>query len=144
MTLRLPAGVKRGVDRLAAKLGHKPAQIGARLIEEGLRRRDFPQIELRDTAAGRVAYLQGTRLAVYWVAKRIKQGLTVDELARDLDLPPARIQSALAYAAAYPDEIELDADEVEANQAWAEAQESAWRAGRSGGRDSKRRRQSTR
>ncbi|HEV2318404.1 MAG TPA: hypothetical protein VGV18_01545 [Verrucomicrobiae bacterium] len=43
MTLRLPKGVKRGVERLAARFGHKPAQLGASLIEEGLRRRDFPQ-----------------------------------------------------------------------------------------------------
>lgn len=73
LTVRLPTEVRRGVERLAAHLGHKPAQMGARRIGEGLRRRDFPQIDLRETAAGRVAYLAGTRLTVSWVTQQIRR-----------------------------------------------------------------------
>lgn len=141
MTLRLPAGVRRGVDRLAAQLGHKPAQVGARLIDEGLRRRDFPQIELRDTVAGRVAYIQGTRIAVYWVVQRINDGMTIEEFGREHDVPTAPVNAALAYSEVFRQEIERDLEDAAANQRWIEAQESAWRAGHRGhsrGRSSSR------
>src|SRR5881628_3717105 len=100
MTLRLPATVARGIERLASRFGHKPAQIGARLVEEGLRRRDFPQIDLRDTASGRVAYLKGTRFAVYWIVQRVRDGMSASHVAKEFDLQPAQVSAALAYAKA--------------------------------------------
>lgn len=128
MTLRLPKGVKRGVERLAARFGHKPAQLGARLIEEGLRRRDFPQIDLRETAAGRVAYIGGTRFAVYWVAGMVPGRMAVEAFAKEYDLPAERVRAALAYAHAFPDEIESDRAHAEANGKWIERQDAAARS----------------
>ena len=83
MTLRIQSMSSGAWERLAARFGHKPAQLGVRLIEEGLRRRDFPNIELRETAAGRVAYLAGTRLAVYWIAGLVPAETAVAAFARD-------------------------------------------------------------
>jgi uncharacterized protein (DUF433 family) len=128
MTLRLPADVARGVQRLAGRFGHKPAQVGVRLVEEGLRRRNFPQIDLRETASGRVAYLAGTRFAVYWVTEAITSGISVERFASDYQIPIERIRMALAYAARYPDEILADADQANANREWLERQESSYRA----------------
>src|SRR5580658_6320422 len=125
MTLRLAPEVARGVERLARRFGHRPAQVGARLVEEGLRRRDFPQIELRDTVAGRVSYLTGTRFAVYWVARAVKDGLTPEGFAKDFDVPVERVRAALAYASAFRDEIEGDVVHAEANRAWIQSQEAA-------------------
>ena len=130
ITLRVPNEVKRRMDSLAARFGHKPAQLGARLIEEGLRRRDFPQIDLRETAAGRVAYLGGTRLAVYWVAGLVPEQLTAEQFAREYDLPLARIRAALAYAQAFPEEIQSDRAHAQDNRKWIQQQDAAWRAGR--------------
>ena len=138
MTLRLPTEVRRGVERLAARAGHKPAQMGARLLEEALRRRDYPQIDLRETAAGRVAYLAGTRLAVHWVAQRIRDAKGLDRFARDYDLPIARVRAALAYAQSFPAEMERDLEEAEANRSWIEAQDTAWRMDRPGGRSDRK------
>lgn len=128
LTLRLPVEVRRGVERLAARLGHKPAQIGARLIEEGLRRRDFPQIDLRETAAGRVAYLAGTRLTVSWVVQQIRGGITAEDFAREHEVPGVRVRAALAYAKAFPEEIQRDLAEEEANRHWVKLQDAAWRS----------------
>jgi uncharacterized protein (DUF433 family) len=125
MTLRLSPEVARGVELLARRGGHRPAQVGARLVEEGLRRRDFPQIELRDTAAGRVGYLAGTRFAVYWVTRALRGGSTPEEFARKYALPVERVRGALAYAAAFPDEIEDDIARAEANRTWLESQQAA-------------------
>ncbi len=125
MTLRMPKGVKRGVERLAARFGHKPAQLGVRLIEEGLRRRDFPHIELRETAAGRVAYLAGTRFAVYWIAGLVPAQMAVAACAKEYDLTADRVRAALAYAQAFPKEIEADREHAEANLKWIDAQDAA-------------------
>jgi len=127
MTLRLPTEVRRGVERLAARSGHKPAQIGARLIDEGLRRREFPLIEIRETAAGRVAYVKGTRLAVYWVAQQIHRGMSPNQMARELELSLAQVNAALGYARVYTREIELDIEEADANRKWIEVQDSVGR-----------------
>lgn len=124
LTLRLPTEVARGVERLASRFGHRPAQLGARLVEEGLRRRDFPQIDLRETVAGRVAYLAGTRLAVYWIVRAIRNGASVEGLAGDYELPRERLRAALAYAEAFPREINSDMEHAEANKRWIEAQEA--------------------
>jgi uncharacterized protein (DUF433 family) len=129
MTLRVPAGVRRALERLASQLGYKPAHLGARLVEEGLRRRNFPQIDLRDTAAGRVAYLKGTRLAVYWIVERVRKGVTAERAARDFDVSAGQVNAALAYAEAFPSEIELDLEEAQANRHWLDLQELAWHAG---------------
>jgi len=130
MTLRLPKGVKRGVERLAARFGHKPAQLGARLIEEGLRRRDFPQIELRETASGRVAYVAGTRLAVHWVVQMVPAKMSLVAFARHYSLSAGRVRAALAYAQAFAEEIESDQAHAEANRKWIEAADAAARGGR--------------
>jgi uncharacterized protein (DUF433 family) len=125
MTLRLTPDVARGVELLARRFGHRPAQVGARLVEEGLRRRDFPQIELRDTVAGRVAYLAGTRFAVYWIARAIQGDLTAEEFAEEYELPSERVRAALAYAASFPEEVEGDIAHAEANRKWLENQQAA-------------------
>ena len=131
MTLRVPVGVRRSLERLAAQLGYKPAHLGARLVEEGLRRRHFPQIELRDTAAGRVAYLKGTRLAVYWLVERVRKGATAQKVARDFEISAGQMNAVLAYAAAFPSEIELDLEEAQSNREWLELHEAAWQGGNS-------------
>ena len=118
MTLRMPKGVKRGEERLAARFGHKPAQLGVRLIEEGLRRRDFPQIELRETAAGRVAYLAGTRFAVYWVSGLGPAWMKLETFAREYDMTTDRVRAAVAYARAFPNEIDSDREHAEGNRDW--------------------------
>jgi uncharacterized protein (DUF433 family) len=127
MTLRMPKGIKRGVERLAARFGHKPAQLGVRLIEEGLRRRDFPHIELRETAAGRVAYLAGTRFAVHWVAGLVPNKMALAAFAREYDLPDDRVRAAVAYAQAFPGEIDSDREHAEENRKWIEGQDAAAR-----------------
>ncbi len=128
MTLRLPAEVAQGVERLASRFGHKPAHLGARLVEEGLRRRDYPLVDLRETSAGRVAYVAGTRFTVYWVAQAVQGGKTAAEFAREYQLPLERVRSALAYAEAFPEEIAADRAHAEANRRWLEQQEASCRS----------------
>jgi len=123
MTLRLPLDVARSVQRLAGRSGHKPAQIGVRLVEEGLRRRDYPYIDLRETSSGRVAYIAGTRFAVYWVAQTVRGGVSIEKFAAEYTLPIERVRMALAYAESYPGEMLADSAQAEAHRSWLERQE---------------------
>jgi hypothetical protein len=91
MTLRLPEAVGLDLERFAARQGHKPAQLGAWFMDEAIRRRKHPLIDLRETSAGRVAYLNGTRYAVYWVARQVRGGLSAEAFAREFDLPLAQV-----------------------------------------------------
>ena len=127
MTLRLPEDLGLEVERAAARQGSKAAQLGAWFIEEGIRRRKHPLIDLRETSAGRVAYINGTRLAVYWVIQQVPTRRSVEAFAQDYGLSVAQIRAALAYAATYPGEIELDARQAESNLAWIQQQDAAAR-----------------
>src|SRR5262249_37572441 len=138
MTLRLPSDVRRAVERLAAQQGHKPAQIGARLVEEGIRRRHYPQIELRETAVGRVAYIKGTRLAVYWIAERAREGMSTEGIGREFEISQTQVGAALVYSKAFAEEIDNEIEEARTNRTWLEAQESAWCAGHRVGREKRR------
>jgi uncharacterized protein (DUF433 family) len=129
MTLRVPIAVRRSLDRLAGQLGYKSSHLGARLVEEGIRRRHFPQVDLRETAVGRVAYLKGTRLAVYWIVERVRKSRSAEAVAQEFDLSSTQVNSALAYANAFPAEIESDLEEVASNKSWLEHQEAAWKMG---------------
>ncbi len=95
------------LQRMARKLGHTPAETGALLIEEGLRRSEFAFIDFRDTAAGRQAYIQGSRLSVWMVVKIVRayHG-NIEKVAKHLKRPPIQVQAAMNYAKAFPDEIE--------------------------------------
>lgn len=128
MTLRLPEALGLEVERTAARQGHKAAQLGAWFVEEGIRRRKHPLVDIRETSAGRVAYVNGSRLAVYWVAQQIRAGSSGESFAEDFGLTGAQVRAALAYAAAYPDEIEADAELAKDNTEWIQQQDSAARA----------------
>ncbi|HXP59462.1 MAG TPA: hypothetical protein VN829_03170, partial [Dongiaceae bacterium] len=73
MTVRLPEDLGLSVKRYSAQTGHKPAKVGALAVDEFLRRQSFPLIDFRESAVGRVAYVKGTRLAVYWLADAVKR-----------------------------------------------------------------------
>lgn len=106
VSLRLKDEQIERLQRAARRLGRSPAEAAALLLEESLRQREYPFIEFRDSPAGRQAYLQGTRIAVWHVAALARQYEgDVSKAAAYLEIPDVQVKAALAYAAAYPDEI---------------------------------------
>src|SRR5438552_3169882 len=95
----------------------------SRLGHSRIRRPGFPHIELRETAAGRVAYIDETRFAVYWVARAIHNGVTPKAFARRHALSIELVRAALAYADAFSGEIKADLAHARANQQWIKNQE---------------------
>ena len=107
VSMRLPAESGTRLKRMATRHGWTASDASARLVEEGLRRSEFAFIDFRDSAAGRQAYIQGSTLAVWevlLVVRSYKQD--VSAVAKHLRWPEAKVQAAINYAEAFPQEIE--------------------------------------
>lgn len=108
LSLRLKDDQVERLARAARRLGRTASETAALLLEESLREREFAFIEFRDSPVGRQAYLKGTRLAVWQVAALAGAfGRDANRIAAHLETPPVAIASALAYADAYPTDIEV-------------------------------------
>ncbi len=106
ISMRLPAESGNRLKRMASRHGWTASDASARLVEEGLRRSEFAFMDFRDSAAGRQAYMQGSSLAV-WEVMLIVQSYKGDIAAvrAHLKWPEAKVQAAVNYAKAFPEEI---------------------------------------
>ncbi len=115
VSIRLAEEQVEYLYRTARRLGRTPSQTAALLIEDAQRRERFPEIEMRDTAAGRTAYIRRTRLPVWMMAWRMWRGSTPEEqyelVGRDAGATLEGMRAALAYAEEYRDEIERDIED---------------------------------
>lgn len=106
ISMRLPAESGNRLKRMASRHGWTASDASARLVEEGLRRSEFAFVDFRDSAAGRQAYMQGSSLAV-WEVLLLVQSYKADvaAVAAHLKWPEAKVQAAVNYAKAFPEEI---------------------------------------
>lgn len=115
ISMRLPSQSGQRLKRLARQHGWTASDASARLVEEGLRRSEFAFIDFRDSAAGRQAYIQGSSLAVWEVILVARDyGEDVSKTAVHLGWNEARVEAAINYAKAFPEEI---AEALEENEA---------------------------
>jgi hypothetical protein len=106
ISMRLPAESGRRLKSMAHRHGWTPSDASARLVEEGLRRSEFAFIDFRDSPAGRQAYLQGSTLAVWEIMLLVRSYKgNAAAVSRHLGWPAARVQAAVHYAEAFPDEV---------------------------------------
>ncbi len=107
ISLRLDPNEAQKLKQLARRTGRTPSEVGADFLSESIRRSDFAFIEFRDSASGRQAYIQGTRLAV-WQAITVLRSYdgNVVKAAAHLKWPEAKVHAAIAYTKAFPSEIE--------------------------------------
>jgi hypothetical protein len=109
VSVRITAAEKRSLEADALRKGIPTATVAASYIAEGLRRSRFPAVEFRNGSPGRVAYLAGTRWPVWLIVQLVKDySDKVEAAAKHMNRPPALVQMALDYAAAYPEEIDAD------------------------------------
>jgi hypothetical protein len=112
ISMRLPAESGNRLKRMANRHGWTPSDASARLVEEGLRRSEFAYIDFRDSGAGRQAYIQGSTLAVWEIVLLVQSYRDdVSAVARHLKWPEAKVQAAINYAKAFPEETEGAASE---------------------------------
>jgi uncharacterized protein (DUF433 family) len=107
ISMRLPAETGNRLKRMANRHGWTASDASARLVEEGLRRSEFAFVDFRDSPAGRQAYIQGSTLAVWEVLFLVQSyKADVSAVAKHLKWPEAKVQAAVNYAKAFPEEIE--------------------------------------
>ena len=107
VSLRVSEQQAERLQRKARQIGRTPSETGAILLDESLRRDEFAFIDFRESPVGRQAYIQGSRLAVWQVVSLVRSYKgDLKQAAAHLQWPAAKIQAALNYAKAFPDEIE--------------------------------------
>lgn len=106
VSMRLPNASAVRLKRMARRHGWTPSDTSARLVEEGLRRAEFALIDFRDSPVGRQAYIEGSSLAV-WEIAMLMRGYkeNVGAVAKHLEWPVHRVQAAVNYIEAFPDEV---------------------------------------
>ena len=110
--------------RAQATPGATPSGLAQLLVDEGLRMVEHPGIVFKDGPAGRRAALAlGPDIwEIVNVAKEVspRGSKAVSAIAETFSLSAARVETALRYYAAYPDEIDAELADREAESRAAE------------------------
>jgi hypothetical protein len=86
--------------------GKKRSQVVSRDVTEKVLERAYPGIGFRDGAADREAYLLGHRVAVWEVLRVQQETRSLKETAGHFGWPVSLVKRAMAYADAFPEEIQ--------------------------------------
>ncbi len=108
---RVPARYERLVTKQARAARTSKSDLVARYVIEKSLETEFPGISFRDSLSGREAYLTGHRVAVWEVVAVREDTGSVDKTASHFGWPRVLVQRALAYAKAFPEEIDTARDE---------------------------------
>jgi hypothetical protein len=115
VSLRVSAPQAQRLQRKARQMGRTSSETGALLLDECLRRDEFAFVDFRDSAVGRQAYIQGSRLAVWQVVSLARQYAgDAKKTCAHLGWPAVKVLAALNYATAFPDEIEAAIQDAQA------------------------------
>ena len=111
LSIRVPAETKRWLEKFSRSRGSLSSAAGL-LIEEARRHEQFRGVEFRDSPQGRLAFVQGTRVAVYfaWMTARDYRFETA-KVAEHFGWPLWKVESFLAYAKAFQTEITQQVEE---------------------------------
>ncbi len=103
----MPKQTCEAVRRISQSQGRTPSDLLAQYAEEIARMHEFCHIEFRQTPLGRMAYVEGTRTAVWLICDLVRQNQSdVRRTAKLHEWPETKVQAAVNYAQAYPEEIE--------------------------------------
>ena len=103
---RVPQRFERLVVKQARAARTSKSNLVARYVVEKSLEKEFPGISIRDSLSGREAYVSGRRVAVWEVVEVHDEVKSVERTAAHFDWPPILVKRALAYAKAFPDEIQ--------------------------------------
>lgn len=114
LSLRLKDEQMERLQRMARDRGQTPSRTGSMLIEEALRMAEFPYIEFRNSPILRQAYIQGSRITAWWLEQLARAyDHDTEQIAAHLNWPMFKVQAGLAYARAFPEEIQAAITENE-------------------------------
>lgn len=105
-SIRLSKPTDRFVTEEARRTKRSKSAIVEALTEEAARMRRFPGIGFRGPEGSRDAWVLGTALEVWQIVEAHRDFGSVERMLAETDLSERQLRLALAYAEAYPDEIE--------------------------------------
>jgi uncharacterized protein (DUF433 family) len=94
------------LSRQAKRRHLEVSTLSSLYLKEKALEEEFPGIGFRDSVGGREAYVLGHRVAVWEVVDVYHEAKTIAKTADHFSWTPALVRCALAYAKAYPKEIE--------------------------------------
>lgn len=108
ISIRLDQEVNGRLRRLAHQTRRPLGRLINELLDQSLRTQQFPGIIFVQSPVGPCAHLAGTGLDVWEAVALIRayEGAVERLLQEHCNLTRRDVQNALAYAAAYPEEIE--------------------------------------
>lgn len=117
VSLRLPPDMRVEIEELTRRTGRDFSGVAKELLAEGLKMRRIPGIVFADSPSGRVARVAGSGVDVFEVIRDYRDlDGDVERLREAFHwLSERQIRAALAYASAYPEEIEA---RLEAEERW--------------------------
>ena len=105
-TMRLTNELDAWVEQESKRMHRSKGAIVEALAEEAARMRRFPGIAFRGPEDDRRPWLIGTALDVWEVIEAYQSLGSVERLLEEGDVPERQVRLALAYYAAYPEEID--------------------------------------
>lgn len=131
-SLRLPGALARAIELEARRSSRSFSDVATEMLEEAARTRRYRHIVFAGPPGRRRAAVAGTGVDVWEVVRDFRElRESVSRLARAFDwIPREKLEEALAYAAAHPEEIE---ERLEREASWTEeaaARAMPWSRGR--------------
>ena len=108
---RVPSRYERLIKKQARVAKTSKSNLVARYVIEKSLETEFLGISFRDSLSGREAYLTGHRVAVWEAVDVYNELKSVEKTAAHFRWAPVLVKRALAYAAAFPKEINHALDE---------------------------------
>jgi len=105
-SIRLSRSTDQFVADEARRTRRSKSAIVEALTEEATRMRRFPGMGFRGPEAGREAWVIGSGLDVWEIVEAYRDFGSLERMLGETDLSERQLRLALAYAEAYPDEIE--------------------------------------
>jgi uncharacterized protein (DUF433 family) len=117
ITLCIPEAVCSAIEDSARRTGRSFADVAKEMLAEAVKLRQVPGILFADGTSGRVARVAGTGLDVWEIISGFRAvGENWERLSASYDwLSEQQLRAALAYAEAYPEEIE---EALRENASW--------------------------
>lgn len=103
---RIDASQAALLARQAKRRHLEVATLSSLYLKEKALEEEYSGIGFRDGAGGREAFILGHRIAVWEVVDVVDQVKTIAEAADHFRWPPALVRSAMAFATAFPTEIQ--------------------------------------
>lgn len=116
-TIRIPDATRAVIEEVARRGGRDFSSVANEMLTEAVKMRRVPGIVFADSPVGRVARVAGTGIEVFEILATFR-GLSEDwdQLKQAYHwLSEQQLRAALAYAKAYPDEID---GQLAANDRW--------------------------